>query len=407
MFGIEGRSDHPETLLTAAQSLSQITQGSYHDANFALGVYCIFNAMDASECAGGGPQAVRIQARSYVLFGFAMGDITLHRIANFYIRRAEKCLEREPNIETRAWTNFVRAVYLSGQGQWQRCNDLLDDAVRLSDAAGSLRLWGEASEFKVYALYLQSRFAEAMTVLESAIQVATRDGYIHAIGRAYIAKSLILLFQGKTHESMSYYKMHERSIDASLELGDQTVSEIAVQGFLMAASIRDENWAEALPLADNLTTLVTHAQTISFLLMGEAAAPAELYLTLWEKQGDASYRPRAQAMLKMFHRKYARYYVIGQPLEDTYRCWYAWLSGDERQARIFGTRAIQAARTFQMPYYEALACYHLGRFMLTSDPQRDTTLTAAISLFDQVGATYDAEQARLQQWSAALQRSFS
>jgi len=73
-----------------------------------------------------------------------------------------------------------------------------------------------------------------------------------------------------------------------------------------------------------------------------------------------------------------------------YRCWYHGLNKDENAARKAGALAIQAAQVYNMPYYEALAHYHLGRFMPNGDPERTAHLQTALTLFNQIGAVYDA-----------------
>jgi len=102
---------NPEDLLSAAQSLHEITQGSYHDANIILGLHCILNGLDAAERVGDRPEAVRLQVLYYCFLGFATGDIGLHPIARFYMRQAEKGLQRVSNPETLAWFDFVSGSY--------------------------------------------------------------------------------------------------------------------------------------------------------------------------------------------------------------------------------------------------------------------------------------------------------
>jgi len=267
--------------------------------------------------------------------------------------------------------------------------------MRLSRTIGNLGLWVETSEFRINGLFLQSRFSDALAVAEDTAQFASRNGHFQAVGMLHTAKARLLFHQGKTDEAKHEYFDNEAVITASFTAENQLVGKIAVQALMTDFCARAESWDSALKSAEALNNLIANAQTISFMFAGEAAASIGLYLTLWEKQATPAYRSSADSMLKLFHRKYTRSHAIGQPVELMYRCWYHWLNGDEKAARKTGMIAIHSAQTYKMPYYEALAHYHLGRFMAKGDSDRGTHLKTAITLFDQVGAAYDAERVRM------------
>ncbi len=388
------RAVNMEALLIAAKSFDQIAQGTYHDANMTLGMYCILNGIDAAERAGDSPPAVQFQVRHYSTLGIGMGDLALHRIARAYYGLAESRLPVADDPETTAWFKFAYGMYEAGRGQWDACNQLIGDSLAQSKATGNVRRWLQASEFNAYILILQSRFAEAGEALEAPGQIALHEGHIQSIGRFHIGKTHLLLMLGKTQEARAQYFEHEAAIAESLDMSGQVISKIAAAGNLTILHLRDEEWDAALRSAETLNQLFDSAQTLSFMLASEASASIALYLTLWEKHGKASYSPLVQGLFKQFHRKYTRLYNIGEPVEYAYQCWYAWLRGDDRRARTVGTLAIQAARTYKMPYYEATAHYHLGRFMTADDPDRATHLNAAAEIFEAIGAAYDAERVR-------------
>jgi len=351
----------------------------------------LLKGLTASERAGNSPQALRFQATYYATLGFAMGDITLYKLADILFRRAQARLRAAPDPDTEAWLNFVYAVYLSGRGEWDSAIELLNESVRLSSETGSLLLWVEAHEYRGYALYLQSRYAEAMDSFEKSARVAIRDGYVQWMGRFHIAMSRLLMLQGKTEAAKAQYFEHEDQIKMALRTGNQRVHHIADNAFLTEYYMRCEQWDDALKSAQKLTHLLTVSQNISSVLAGTAGASIVLYLTLWE-QGNAQYAKIAHDTLRIYRQRYRRNHEIGKPVEYTYRCWYHWLNHDEKRARQMGAMAIQAAENYKMPYFEALAHYHLGRFMSPDDPERATHLAHAHRLFEQIGAAYDADR---------------
>jgi hypothetical protein len=270
----------------------------------------------------------------------------------------------------------------------------MDEAMQLSKETGNLGLWTEVSEFRMYSMFFQSRYADAASGIEQTNEVASRDGHTQVLGRMHVAKARLLYYQGKTDEARREYFDHEAEINTALSMGSLTVSRTCALGFLIDLHTRCEEWDAALKVAATLDSLLTNAPTISYMVGAEAASSIALYLTLWERQKAEGYRQSAKTMLSLYHRKYTRRNAIGRPIEQMYRCWYHWLDGSEKAARKAGALAVQAAQGFRMPYFEASARCHLARFMPAADPASANHLETATELFYQVEATYDAERIR-------------
>ncbi len=391
LIGIHRPHPHNEAALIATKALNEIVLGSYHDANFALGLYGLFNGINTVEQAGSSAEALKLRARFYSSIAFATGDVGLHPVARSYFRLAEKYLQRDTNPETVAYFDFAYSGYLAAQGQWERSNPLMDESLQMSEALGDWVQWIQAAGFQLSMLALQGRFAEALTFAESAIEIALRNGQIQALGALMIAKARVLFYQGKTEAARAQYFDHADEIEASLRAGGQMIGKIAARGFVSEYYTRTQDWDAAVKSAETLDAQIKQAQTISFLLAADASASIALYLTLWEKQSNKLFSQRALTMLNLFHRKYTRQYATGKPIEAMYRCWHAALSGSEAEARKLGAQAIQAAQTYQMPYYEALARYHFARFLPKADPERAAHMQTALKLFTQIGAAYNAD----------------
>ena len=388
------RSAEPGRWQLAAESLNELTKITYYNANLNLGLFCLFNGMLAAERAGDTPRAIHLQTSAYHMFGFALGDVGLHRLAGDYLRLSAERLRRAPDLETETWRAMVEGIYRSGRGQWEIANRVLSDAMHMSLQTGSQRVYLDACEYRMYALYLQSRYAEARALVEEAAPITVRDELVQTLGRFRIARARILLHEGDLAEARAEYYDHEAEIAAALSLGAQTPYRITALAFLVELHSRIGAWEEARAAAAALDQVVNGAQTLSMVLAGAAAASIPVYLTLWERQHAPDMDRLVGARLALYHRKYTRPHDIGAAVEGVYRCWYHWLRGDEPNARKAGAAAIRAAQTFKMPYYEGLAHYHLGRFMPERDPARAHHLDTALHLFDSVGATFEANRIR-------------
>ncbi len=393
----QNRTNHEnsDTLVIVAKAFHQIAQSTYREANLGLGVFCLFNGVDAVERAGNSLPAVHLRAQYYSSFGLAAGDNAWHRMARYYFRLAQECLQVGSKPETLSWVMFPHGLYLGGCAQWAESARLFDEVIRLNKATGNIGLWSTVCHFRASIYCFQGRFAEAEEYVDAESEQVIRKSEIQASGRFLLAKSRILYLQGKTAEAKTFYFNNESAIEKSLLLGDRTIGQIFANGFLTALYTRLEAWDDALKAAAALGQWVTGSQAISFFLTFESAASILLYLTLWEKQGanqrTDKYREMAATMMKTYHRNYGRRHKIGQPIEYMCRCWFSWLDGNQNEARKSGELAIKAAQTYRMPYYEAMARYHLARFMAKDDPERARQLKSAASLFGQIGATYDAE----------------
>jgi tetratricopeptide (TPR) repeat protein len=349
-------------------------------------LFCLIGGIDAAVRAGESPQALRLRALQYSTFGFAMGDIGQHGLARSYFRQAEGCLEREPDPEARSWHGFVYGMYLAGRGRWETCDSVLEEAAAISKASGSLRLWLEALEYRAHTFYVRSRYREALDSLREIAQIALRDGHVQSIAHVHVISALILLLLGHLDDARAEYFDHEAEIHSALGVGARTPHRIAAHAFLTQYAMLTERWDEALTTAEALDRLVEGAQTLSWVLVSAAAASIPLYLTLWEQRGDPVYGRRAAAALDRYQRKYTRTHDIGAAVELTYRCWHAWLAGDEAQARTLGEQAIHAAQTYHMPYFEAHAHQHVARCLPADDPARAEHHAAALRLSAQIGA---------------------
>lgn len=394
VFGAKRRTNPVNNWALAGKSLYQITHSSYYDADFRLGLFCIVSSMNAVALANEDAIGIRQRVLTYSTFAFALGDIGFHRFTFAYFKHAGKWASQTDDPETRAWYNFFQAIYLAGRGQWVKLTPMMIEAEYHSRESGNRRLWTDIREYTAYSFYLQSRYTEALAVLDDMAVFALADGHIQAIGRYHLAKARILLVTDTLENAKTYYFAHEHEIRQSLAVGDQTVNRIATQAFLTDLYRREENWQAALEAAQHLDELVINAQTLSMILVGAALASTTLYLTLWERSipTTINYERKAHAALALYHRKFSILRDIGLAAEEAYRCWYYNLKGDDTRAQVAGKRAITHALTHQMSFFAGVAHYHLGRFLFPTDSRRIHHLKAAHARFKQAGAVNDMAQ---------------
>jgi tetratricopeptide (TPR) repeat protein len=163
-------------------------------------------------------------------------------------------------------------------------------------------------------------------------------------------------------------------------------------GLLALAHLRQGNTEQALEIASYVVDHIGRSAPIGYVAFGGYMAPAEVFLKVWETSNDKSYAKPARQDLGQLKR-YTRRFPIGEPRFLLLRGCYAWLSGNHRRANRLWQQAIKRAQELGMFYEMALARYEIGRHHADDDERRKHIQQAAV-IFDQLGATYHADEAR-------------
>jgi hypothetical protein len=95
-----------------------------------------------------------------------------------------------------------------------------------------------------------------------------------------------------------------------------------------------------------------------------------------------------------YARRAARTSPVCQPQLLLLRGRVAFLSGRRRRARRMWAKAASTAEKLQMRREHGLALYEMGRVSRSSDPDRNSCLSRAATIFEAIGASADFAAAR-------------
>jgi hypothetical protein len=165
-------------------------------------------------------------------------------------------------------------------------------------------------------------------------------------------------------------------------------SKVKALGGIALAHLWSEDWQAAEENARSVLALIAKGRPTSFGLLGGYNAPAQVYLTLWERgtHPDSGYLKRQTALAVKALATFAKIFPVGEPAALRARGTQAWLSGRTVAAQQLWHKSLERARAMHMPFEEALTLYDLARRLPADDPQRAEYLARVKSVFEQAEA---------------------
>ncbi|GIW70500.1 MAG: adenylate/guanylate cyclase domain-containing protein [Planctomycetota bacterium] len=120
-------------------------------------VHAGLRALNLAERAGPSPEL----ARAYATMAIAAGSVPLHRVAEYYGRRAVEVAERTARPGALAYALFIASVYRIGVGAWERIARDLERAAELFEQIGDRRLLGDTRTVQAMSALYRGQFAES------------------------------------------------------------------------------------------------------------------------------------------------------------------------------------------------------------------------------------------------------
>ena len=353
---------------------------------------------------GEGSQDERLTSRSYLLLGNVMGILGLHRAARHYqdmFRNNDRSGQSESEI---ARTNQFQMLYLATIGEWQTCQRLLTQSLRIAEKLGD-------SRYRREFLSLLGIISLPMGLLEDAIEY--REKFYLSVRNASDMQTRCwgYIEQGEILQLVGDLGMAADHLDQAIHLlGDVGDAEAVWSwGLLARTRLRQGDYGAAIEAAEEALVAIDRSIPIGFYTMEGYMGTAETFLAAAESAdrdnlpGLLAKAKRSVAGLAPFLRSFP----IAEPRTLLWRGRLSALKGNPNKALRDMSRSLEAAKRLSMPQEIALARFHLGRLaQLSGDrEQAHTHLMAAFEGFNELGAGFDAwrcEQAMADlEWPAA------
>jgi class 3 adenylate cyclase/tetratricopeptide (TPR) repeat protein len=379
------------TMLEIAKAYERLSQIHYLANNPLPGLYAILSSLIAAERAGLSPEL----ARAYAGMCVAAAVFSLPSLAQTYRRRALNTIEQLHDLDAEAWVMSTLGNYATGIGQWAEAEASISRAAEIFGRLGDWRDWGNNIVALCWVDYFRGQFAQGAQRYADIYAQAVDSNNLELQAWSLSGQALHLLRLGQTGQAI---RLWEQSLPVLKTVTESRVTEILTYGALGVAHLRRGEQAPARDCAEAATRLIRKSPTATFPTFDGFAGPAEVYLALWEDESK-SQTPKTKSHVRASAgeacralRRFARIYPIAGPRAWLCGGWYDWLDG--RPARAFRAwqTSLTLAERLEMPYEAGLAHREIGRH--AGGDERRTHLRRALEIFEQLGATHDAERAR-------------
>jgi tetratricopeptide (TPR) repeat protein len=186
-----------------------------------------------------------------------------------------------------------------------------------------------------------------------------------------------------------------------LEKIPNRASSINTNAQLALALLKTGESRKAMMHAGESLRLARGSSPTNYALLIGFSAAAEVYFTLWDealRSRDGTFDPSdlrtsAEEALKLL-RSFKNVFPIGQAYFGYFKGWHESRTAKSSAALNSWTRALDAARKFNLRYEEAILRVKLAQNLERKPTERAGHLARASQLFDAMGAVSDLEDVR-------------
>jgi tetratricopeptide (TPR) repeat protein len=387
-----GSAPLAEVSLEAARVYEPLGQMYYLANEAGSAIYAAIRALNLAERAGPSPEL----ARSYAIVGTAAGVASLHRPAEFYLRRAWETTQEMDDQPALAWVLTLTGVYRLGVGQWPAAHAALEEAVAIYDRFGDRRGWGDSVAALGWADYFAGRFDRAPELLVRMHRSALESDNLEHRAWSLFGQSIHMLRRGEDEQTIP--KLEEAAVLFKQVPGSR-LAEMDNYGALAIAYLRRGALAKAETAVMVAAQLQAETPLAASVALDGYANIAQACLALWQREAQsggtgqgvtqwAAASKRACEALRLL----AAVYPIGRPQFWLRRGRYHFLQGKQNLAYRAWQNALREALHLAMPYDRALAHAALSRHLPAHEPSRLFHRDQAARLFKALGAAYDLDR---------------
>ena len=357
-------------------------------------IYTVLSNMNLTEHLGLSPELVE----AFSMMTGALAGIAIHPITNAYTRWTREMADECDDKYVRAWTYHYLGFNLLFKGEWPPTQEILDEGSDLCLQLGDYgRLWDHYWGMFAILYYRQGKYVSSRDYFAELFTSGNRRG---------VAQPQLWGLLGQVENELWL----SNDTDKIMGMLDQAETLLASRNVSLNEHIRfhglkAETYMQvgyeepAYESAKKTLELAQQAKLLIPYSYEGYAAPAEVFLTLWENGYDSSadqpdqLSRLAKESLK-FPTSIAKLYPAFRPRGLNFQGRHEWVSGKQKKAFESWMACIDLARQMEMPQEKGLAHFEIGRHLPLEDPDRVTHLQRAIELFTQVESGYYLERAQ-------------
>jgi tetratricopeptide (TPR) repeat protein len=358
----------------AARTHRQLAEVYYFANDVIFSLHSTLVALNFAEQNKVSPEL----AQSYSGLVVAAGYVGRHKWARGYARRA---LDTAAKLDDPLVAANVRqriGLYLIAVGQWAEARQTFEegDALYARIGEGLARSRSLSALFAV--LKYQGELARALQVATTNLEDGKRRGDLFSIVSTLTGMAGIRLRMGDLEQAI---RLCQQALDEVTKRPNITV-ELRATAIMAAAWARTGEHRLAFDAAArNLKTLETFSSGL-YAMNQAYHYTLEALLGVWEADPGAGgdYQPLAERAHKA-QAKFVRRFYFARPMLSQNEGQLAWLRGEKDKAMAAWQKSLAVALELKMPYEQAVALSHMGRYGGNA-----AELEEARRIFAQIGA---------------------
>jgi class 3 adenylate cyclase/tetratricopeptide (TPR) repeat protein len=368
-------------LTAACRAYLSLAEVSYFNRETLLPLYCVIRNLNEAEASGISTEIARGLAGTGALFGVA----PLPRVAEWYLNRSLRELGNVQDLATHEIVNIIVGFYYTGAAKWERAREHFMTVRRMAEKLGDRRRLADAVGNLMEIEFLQGAFddAEKLARYLAATARARNDRRYEAEG---LVDQIYCDWQlGRSEQAQEALAALRQILADETDITDEL--KIKYRGLLATIDLDRGEHDQALAASEEILRLTKGQRPTSFGTFLGYVAPAEVYLSLWERDlAPTDVRARtAEAMNRIG--QYAGVFPVGRPRARTLEGRHEWLLGRRDAAFRSWRRALASAQDLSMIYEEGLAHYEIGRHLDPDDGSRVGHFDEARSIFSRLHAS--------------------
>jgi tetratricopeptide (TPR) repeat protein len=346
-----------------------------------------------NQCAPAGPSP--ILAQGYTMLGVLASAVPAPRLATRWCRRALTVAEQSSSARDVASILSRTALVHTATCRWDEADSALDQAVRIAEQVGDMRLWAECAGQKGLLDFYRGHLESGLAYWAEAYRLARRGGNQQIESWGLLGQGDVLVRLGRNEEAVALYT---QAIENMKDQEALRADSICVLGMCALAHLRAGDEGAALARAEAALVLILTYRPIIYFVQQAYAGTAEVFLRLAERQvvrGTASSSVldvRAQKALASL-RRFSRRFLLGRPHASVWQGMGEWMMGRPARAMRFWREAIKLAEQMRTPYELGQAYLEIGRHTPPGDERR-RNLERAAEVFERMGSTADVARAQ-------------
>lgn len=327
----------------ASQACEVVAQNSFYINDKIGGIYHVLLGLNLAERGGDECRSQLLKHTASMML--AMGVVPLHRLAQYYRKRAHKLIENLDDLPVVTWLHLVEGVYLMGRGQWDEGGRVLGQGIVLATESGHVRRQEELYTIQRYAYYFNGDFENSAKTASQLLTLTERSGAVHGMGAAYVGLMGTALKQNRLDEALLYSESAMLFYQQTADRGG-AMRLNALTSLLYHLRGEQELGADYAQIALDIMQDLT---STSFYLVEGYQSLLIYFLSQFEETQLPEFDDIIEIILAQF-KKFAKPFAIAKPILYMAIGWRAFLKNDRQAALSAFDKAINASELLGMTY---------------------------------------------------------